>query len=745
MSEVQTQKNSGEANAAENQPRRWTRRRFLRVMGIGTGTLAVGTVLGGPTLVREGRLAITDAIINGDPAAANLGGSPSNSPLVWFQIDPDNTTHIYIPKVEMGQGAHTAIAQIGADELEADWANVVVHQATGAEGHDPQSFFTFGSTSVLSNFMPAREVGATMRAMLKAEGAAQLGVSVDEVTAEQSRVFVAAQPENGLTYGEIVANKSEGWVIPEAVPALKTADEFRYIGQPIQRVDFKEKVTGRALYGYDMRMPNMAYGAVARPPRYGATLVSASEGDAANHPGVIAVVIEDGFAGVVAESRTQAHLALLKLELTWEGGTTMNQDELEAIVTAPDAGGVLVQREGNFGDVANSGRTIEATYRTPMGAHAHLEPEAALADASGENVLVYASTQAPTSDRDAIERELGIPAENIEVVAVYLGGGFGRKAGTMTPVDAVRLSRAVGRPVHLGLTREEDMIYGATRPPTHNLLRAVIDDDNNVIGIDSGIASSDVIFSQFPDFVGRILGADFLAAFGSTIHYDIPNRQVRYEHTKVPVPSGFWRGLGSFNNIFSLETFIDELAYEVGVDPLEFRRQHLPDSELGERMRVALDKVADASGWGSDLAEGRGRGITVALDRGTVVALAAEASIEDGEIRVHHVWAALDPGFVVNPDGAAAQVEGQIHMAMSASMHEKLTISNGLIVNANFYNYNLLRIQASPKITVFPINSSDRPVGGVGEPVVGTVPAVISNAVFAASGQRLRDLPFTLA
>lgn len=725
--------------------RGWTRRRFLRVLGIGTGTLAVGAVVGGPTLVREGRLTILDAIINGDPSSANLAGDPPKDPFVWFQIEPDNTTHMYIPKVEMGQGVHTAIAQIGADELEAAWEHVVVHQATGREGHLPATLFTFGSTSVLTNFQPAREVGATMRAMLRAEGAAQLGVALEDVTAEQSRVFIAAQPEQGLTYGEIVANKTGEWVIPEAAPALKSADAFRYIGQSVPRVDLRDKVTGRAVYGYDARMANMAYGAVARPPRYGARLVSAAAGDAADHPGVVAVVLEDGFAGVVAETRTQAQAAVFKLALTWEGGTTINQDELEAIVTAPETGGVLIQRVGDFDRSAQGGRILEATYRTPMGAHAHLEPEAALVDASGDQVIAYVSTQAPGNDQSAIADVLGIAPDKVEVLTTYLGGGFGRKAASSAPIEAARLSRAAGRPVHVGWTREDDMLYGPTRPPTHNRLRAIIDADNAIVGIDSAIASSDVIFSAFPGFVQAILGADFLAAFGSTIHYTFPNRQVRYQHTKVPVPSGFWRGLGSFNNIFALETFMDELAHEVGADPVAFRRQHLPQDDLGERMRVALDRVIAASDWDSEVPAGRGRGVALAFDRGTVVALAAEASAEDGQIRVHHVWAAVDPGLVVNPDGAAAQVEGQIHMAMSAALHEKLTVSNGLIDNANFYNYTLLRVAESPQVTFLPINSGDRPVGGIGEPVVGAVPAVISNAIFAATGQRLRDLPFALA
>ncbi len=739
--------NPEQPTTTEQQPRRRgiSRRQFLIGLGSGAGVLAVGAVVGGPIIVREGRLAVQQAVLNGS-------GAPSaptpTSPLTWFEIDAENKAHLYIPKIEMGQGIHTSLAQIAADELEADWDTVIVHQGDVDRGFDPELIFTFGSTSITSLYAPIREVAATMRYMLREEAAAQFGVAVEDVVAENSECYLASDPETRKSYGEIVAAKSSEWVIPEVEIALKTPEQFRYIGQPVQRVDFYEKITGRAVYGYDARLPGMAYGAVARPPRFGATLARAAAGDAESQPGVVAVVIEDGFAGIVAESRTQAQAALAHLDLEWEGGSTMNQDELEALVTVPEEDGVLVQRIGDARGTLSENTTLTAAYRTPMAAHAHLEPQGGLADVTEDGIMIYTSTQSPSATRDAVADGLGVNADTITVVPLYIGGGFGRKVGIDAPVEAARLSRAVGRPVYVGWTRTEDLRYGYRRPPSHHVLSAALDDSGSIQAFRHSLVSSDIIFNPdvgLPGFVGKILGADFLATYGSQVLYNIPNRLVDYHHRSLPAPTAYWRGLGSFPNTFAMESFMDEIADAAGVDPLQLRLHHLPEGALGERYRAALEAVAEASNWSEAPAAGRGRGIVAAYDRGTVVALVLEASVNNGSIQVHHAWCAVDPGLVVNPDGAAAQVQGSIIMALSSALYEKQEIADGMITTENFGDYPLITMRDAPTIEVLPLNSSDEPIGGLGEPVVGCVPAALSNAVFAATGTRLREMPFRLA
>lgn len=539
-----------QANPKHTEKQGLSRRQFLIRLGGGAAALAVGAAIGAPTAVRTVRLNLNQAFLSGDAPSAEL----PNSPFIWFKIDADNTAHLHIPKIEMGQGIHTALAQIAADELELDWNQITVHQADSTTGFDPQAMFTFGSTSVTALYEPIRNIAATMRYMLEKEAANQLSVSESEVKSENSHIFVKSNQENSLSYGEIINRKNDEWQLPETEPRLKSKDEFRYIGQSVPRVDFHEKVTGRAVYGYDARLPEMLYGAVARSPRYGARLVRASAGTATEQAGVVAVAIEENFAGIVAESRSQAYAAIEHLELEWEGGSTISQQELEAFVTVSPDSGTLIQRSGNFSANLNSDIIIEAQYRTPMAAHAHLEAQAGLADVNEDGVTIYTSTQGPGITQEAVSKYLDIEVDKVKVVPTYIGGGFGRKTGLDAAVEATILSKAVKRPVHVGWNRTEDMRYGYRRPPTHHTLTASVDNNGNIIAMEHQVASGDVFYLEglgLPEFLGKILGSDPLAAYGSLIHYDIPHHQVKYHRRKLDVPTAYWRGLGSFPNTFA--------------------------------------------------------------------------------------------------------------------------------------------------------------------------------------------------
>lgn len=714
-----------------SQQRRWrlSRRGFLIGAGLAGAGLALGVAVGLPPL----RLRIAQRLEQG----GGFGGLEA-PPTAWFEIRPDNLVRIFIPKIEMGQGVHTALAQIAAEELEADWDQVRVHQATTAQGpYDTGG--TSGSTSVASLYTPLRRAAATMREMLRAEAARQLGAPLAELTVALGAV--RRQPGGQrLTFGQIVAGAG-AWQVPTEEAPLKARADFHTIGRPVPRVDFPAKLTGQAVYGYDARLPGMLYGAVARPPTVEARLRRAGPGQAARQPGVATVVAEDGFAGVAAESRAQAYAALTELDLEWEPGRSWQQSEIEELITVGRGTGVTIQSQGDApGQLAQP--TLAAEYRSPMAAHAHLEAQAALVSVEPERVRVWASTQFPDMVRKEVARVTGRPVEQVEVTPTYLGGGFGRKSGLEPAAEAARLSRAAGRPVHVGWTRTEDMRNGYVRPPTHHVLRARLE-DGRIQAIEHAQASGEVAFGFLPGFVEAVMGADFGAWRGAMLPYAAPHVHTVAWRNDLPLRTGWWRGLGLLANTFAVESFIDELAHAAGADPLQFRLNHLPDDQRGQRLRAVLVKAAEQAGWGTPAPAGRARGVACCADAGTVVAQVAEVSVEGGRIRVHRVTAAVDPGLVINPDGASAQTQGAIMMGLSSTLLEELTVRDGAIEAANFDRYPLLTMSEAPEIEVALLESGETP-HGMGEPPIGPVAAAVANAVFALTGQRLRRLPLRL-
>ena len=456
------------------------------------------------------------------------------------------------------------------------------------------------------------------------------------------------------------------------------------------------------------------------------------------------MVLEDDFAGIVATSRTKAWKALEKLELEWEGGLDADQTELERLVTVGNGERVIIQREGRVG--ANlSDEVITAEYRSPMAAHAHLEPQAALVDVQPDKVTALVSTQSPQLVQGELAELLGYSEEEVEVTPAYLGGGFGRKLNVAVALEAARLSRAVGKPVHVGWNRSEEFRSGYLRPPTHSVLRASLDSDGTITAIEHEQASGDVAFPFFPRLAAPILGADFGAWRGATLHYGgIEHRRAVSYRTPLPLRTGWWRGLGLLANTFAVESFMDELARHAGADPLAFRLRHLDNSEEGQRFKKVLQAAADAAGWDTPAPEGRARGIACSTDVGTVVAQVAEVSVEDTQVRVHRVTCAVDPGFIVNPDGVKAQTQGAIVMGLSSTLKEAINVEDGTVAASNFDRYPLLTMAETPELEVVLLESSDTPTG-MGEPPIGPVAAATANAVAALTGQRLRTLPLKLS
>ncbi|MFV9507805.1 MAG: molybdopterin cofactor-binding domain-containing protein [Oscillochloridaceae bacterium umkhey_bin13] len=717
---------------SKSEQARWrmTRRGFLIGSGIVVGGLALGTGLGLPAL----RLAVADALEGAAPPT-----SYSSEPALWFALGPDGRVRLAVPKVEMGQGIHTALAQIAAEELEVAWDQIEVVQS-GSQGPVTDPGGTSASNSVASLFTPLREVAATLRELLRAEAAARLEVDGSALTAAAGVFFVTANPEQRRSYGELAAGAAMR-PVPSDPPALKPSSAWNLIGSSPPRTDLPAKIRGEATYGYDVRLPGMLYGAVARPPTLGATLRQANPGQAASQPGVVTVVAERGFAGIVAESRTAAVAGVRAMELTWNERPPLQQSQIEALVQARPGQGVVVQRVGDVGAALRNADVISAEYRTPMAAHAHLEPQAALVDVQPDRVIAYVSTQSPVATAQAIAQALGRNERTVEVIPTFLGGGFGRRIVSEVAVEAARLSAAAGRPVHVGWTRTEEFRHGYVRPPTHHVLRGALGPGGRIIALEHSQASGDVIFPLIPAPLRALFGADFGAWRGARFSYAVPNLGVYAERVPLPLETGAWRGLGLLANVFAVESFVDELAYAAGADPLAFRAANAGDDVGGQRLRAVLAAVAERAGWGQNPPPGRARGVACSFDVGTAVAHIAEVSLwPAGGIRVHKVWAAVDPGLPVNPDGIIAQTEGNITMGLSSVLFERLTVRDGQIAAANFGEYPLLAMRDAPEIDVTIIKSSETP-HGVGEPPMGPIGAAVANAVFALTGQRLRDLP----
>lgn len=717
--------------------RRWrmSRRSFL----ISTGVVGTGLALGYTFGLPAARLRIAETLEAG-------AGQPSRvaaTPLTWFEIKPDNNVTFYAPKVEMGQGVHTSLAQIAVEELEIDWSQLSVLQSTTSRG-PYDSGGTSGSNSVSSLYQPIREMAATMREMLRAEAARQLGVQASELTMSKGVASLSSDPGRSLSYGEIVKNAGP-WQIPKETPALKPRAQFHTIGKPLQRVDFPDKLTGKAVYGYDARLPNMLYGAIARPPTLAGFLRSVEVGEADKQPGVVKIIAERDFAAVAAESRSQAYTALSKMNLEWDQGRLWQQAEIEDMITVGKGSGVLIQSEGNAQSQLNGSQVLTAEFRTPMAAHAHLEAQAALADVRADRATIWVSTQFTELVRQEVTKILGFKAESIEVIPTFLGGGFGRKSGIEPAVEAARLSQAAGQPVHVGWSRTEDFRSGYVRPPTHHRLRARLN-AGRIEAIEHEQASGHVAFDFLPGFLTGIMGADFGAWRGAMLHYAAPHIRTMAWRTKLPIRTGWWRGLGLLANTFAIESFIDELAHSAGVDPLQFRLDNLPDDEIGQRLRAVLQKVAERSSWGAPLPAGHARGLACCIDARTAVAQVAEISLDgqDGkQIRVHRISAAIDPGLVVNPDGATAQSQGAIVMGLGSTLLEELIIRDGQFTASNFDAYPIMTMSRTPQIDIDLLESGETPFG-MGEPPIGPVAAAIANAVFTLTGQRIRKLPLRL-
>jgi isoquinoline 1-oxidoreductase subunit beta len=590
---------------------------------------------------------------------------------------------------------------------------------------------TVGSTSVRGGaWMPLRRAGATAREMLVAAAAARWSVAPDECRTEKGFVIHSATGRR-LGYGELATAAAALPVPPQ--PRLKSPGEFRLIGTRVPQVDVASKVSGKAVYGIDVRVPNMLFGTVVHPPVFGTQVASVNDAKARAIPGVKNVVQVTQGVAVVAESTWAAIQGARALEIQWsKGDFAMNSGDIfKHFAQLAERGGVEAAKHGDAAAALGSAvKRVQATYEAPYLAHATMEPMNCTADVRGDRVEVWAPTQNPQGIQGLAARLTGLDAEKIVVHVTYLGCGWGRRSATDFALDALETSMKVRAPVQIVWTREEDMQHDFYRPAAYHTLEGGVDANGRAHALRVRIVAQGI--------QGRGSGVDGPAVAAIADHpYEIPNRLIEYCRAELPVPVGYWRSVGPSQNTFIFESFIDEMAHAAGRDAVEFRREMLAGHP---RLRHVLDVAAERSGWKTPVPNGRARGVALVEDKGGLVAQVAEVSLEGGEIRVHKVTCAADCGRIIHPGIVEAQLVGSVVAGLSAALHSEITIEGGRVKQGNFNDYRLLRMDEMPEIDVHVVINDEEP-GGVGEPGVPPIAPAVANAIFALTGKRLRRMP----
>lgn len=693
----------------------------------------------------KGTVATTGALVIGFtvPAAARLAHAAATAPgpLVpnaFLRITPDGQVTVVCGLSEMGQGVHTGIAMLVAEELDADWTTVRLEQAPADNVYANPSFgiqATGGSTSIRANYEPMRKAGATARQMLVNAAANAWGVDPAACSTENGRVV---HPDGrSIEYGKLVA-AAGALPVPSEV-RLKDAKDFRILGKGLRRLDTPTKIDGTARFGLDVRLPGMLTAVMAHAPVPGAKVVSFDDVAARAIPGVRQVVqIPQGVA-VLAEGFWAAVQGRDALVVKWDEGAlaALSSESISASLTeATLRPGKVAREEGDAGVPA--ARTIEAVYEAPYLAHACMEPMNCTAWVRADSAELWSPTQAPGPHREIVAKLTGLPLERVQVHTTYLGGGFGRRFAPDFAIGATLLSKVAGAPVKLVYTREDDMRAWFYRPASVVRFRAGLDDAGQPVSVTARIAAPSIMLAA--QFVKELPnGIDDPAVEGiSDCPYAFPNLRVEYVQTEPGVQVWFWRSVGHSQNAYFLEAFVDELAAEAGKDPVEFRRALLGKQP---RLRGVLDLAAQKAGWGAPLPAGVHRGVAVASSFGSHVAQVAEVSVgTDGRPRVRRIVAAVDCGRTVNPTLIARQIEGAIVYGLSAALHERITFKAGRVEQGNFSDYPMLRMDEMPRVEVHIVPSDEAP-GGIGEPGLPAATPAVVNAMFAATGRRIRRLP----
>ena len=662
----------------------------------------------------------------------------------WIVIQPDNTVIIRVANSEMGQGALTGIAMLVAEELACDWSTVRTEFVAPEENLRRRELWgdlsTGASRSIGFSQQALRQAGATAREMLIAAAAARWNVPAAECVAQASAISHEAS-ERTLTFGAVAADAAK--VAPPADIRLKKPSEWTLAGKPTRRLDVRDKITGRTTYAIDVRLPGMLYAAIVQCPIYGGRLKSADENAIARMPGVRRLVRMPDAVAVVADSWWRAQRAIEALPVDWDdcGNATLSSASIAAFV---HEGLVAEEAETGRADgdaaaaLTRAARRVEAEYSVPFLVHATMEPQNCTAHVRPDGVEIWAPTQDSAAALANAAFAAGVANEKVKVHRTMLGGGFGRRGATQDYVrQAVLIAKEVDAPVKLVWTREEDVRHDFYRPFGMARLVAGLDADGMPLALTVRLAGPSFVAAMMPQFGAKFVDRSYLSGLMDEMAYDVPNYLLDYVIRPTPVPIGVLRAINYTQNAFYMESFIDEMAHAVGADPYLYRRRLLRNSP---KNLAVLDAAAAKANWDTPPPAGISRGIAVVEACGSYCAQVVEASVERGSVRVHRVVVALDCGHVVNPLSIEMQVQGCVVYALTAALSGEITIKNGAAEQSNFHDCEMLRIADVPHVETVIVPSGGF-WGGVGEPPVPPLAPALCNAIFAATGKRVRTLP----
>jgi isoquinoline 1-oxidoreductase beta subunit len=712
-----------------------SRRAFLATSAAAGGALVVGLTL-------RGRFHHSSSGTSQDPFNA------------WIRIHPDGQTQLVLNKSEMGQGVFTALPMILAEEAEIDFSRITVIQADNADG-------TGGSGSISGSYKPLRQAGAQVREVMIAAAARGWGAPLAECRASKSQVTHISSGRT-LSYAALVKDARRlPLPDPNAVP-LKDPKDFTLLGRSVPHLDIPDKVKGAARFGLDVRLPGMVYAVVAQCPYFRGDLLGFDANKAKAIPGVLEVfeIPTDPHSAnkdthevaVVATNTWAAIQGRNALATKWKAG--QYSDESTESLTAQIRDGLNAQEYWNSTntnlnpDTVPAAKRIECVYEFPFLAHVTMEPMNNTVNFEGDRCEIWSPTQAGGGTQETAAKLLGIDKNKVTVHVTFMGGGFGRRFGVPFDHQAIQIARRIRRPVQLVWTREDDFMHDRYRPAGMHRLRAGIDNKGNLVSWTDRLADTTIIGQGNPKEAQAF-------ELGGALDRPYPAQHFRMSY--VPVDSGAtrgaWRGVEISFNVFSVESFVDELAHLAGQDPYLYRRHLLENSAVhppargskfdGMRMIHMLDLATEKAGWGRSLGPHRGRGISCFFSKTSYLAQVAEVTVKGGGIHVDRVVTVVDPGTVINMKGIRAQIEGAVLMGLSAALKERITVKNGIIQQQNFNSYDLLRMPDAPQLETYLVEGG-RPPGGIGEPPLALIAPSVGNAIFAATGKRPRKLPFQL-
>jgi isoquinoline 1-oxidoreductase beta subunit len=710
------------------------RRQFMITTTVVGGAFVLGFAL-------PSRRMLAATIAEKPWTSLTTGGTEVNA---WLIIGSDESVTIRVAQSEMGEGVFTSMPMLVAEELECDWTKVRAEYASVnrsvRENRVYQRMATNGSGAVRRSREYLQQAGASARARLIAAAAQQWGVPARECLAENGKVLHSASGRQ-ITYGAVAATAAQ--VKLDAEPAIKTPDQFKLLGQSLNRLDVPLKVNGAAIYGIDVRLPDMLYASIMTCPVFGGHLTRHDFDAIKSMPGVRAAVEVPNGIAVVANSFWRAKTALEVMPMTWDVGAHANANSetfKKSFREALDKPGVVAKEEGDaLAAITAAAKVVEADYEVPYLAHACMEPMNCTAQVKPERVDVWVGTQNPEAVLAAAAEITGVALENVYVHNCFLGGGFGRRGNTDHVKQAVTVAKALGgQPVQLIWTREEDIRHDWYRPMAAVRFRAALDANGLPTAYFNRSVTHSILSGIRPDSVKNGIDSTSVESLAN-IPYRFPRYRIEHLIQSTHVPVWFWRSVGASQNGFAVEGFIDELAYAAGKDPVELRRQLLKGHP--DWLHV-LDTAAQKANWGKAMPAGTAQGIAIVESYGSIVAEVAEVSVSKrGEVRVERVVCAVDCGHAVNPLTVAEQIEGSVVWGLTATLYGQITIDQGRVVEGNFDDYPMLRLDAMPEVETHLALTGGTKWGGIGEPGVPPIAPAVCNAIFRITGKRIRSLP----